>query len=461
MKKNIYLKTFMAMMAFAALFHLAPAAPTLPKHVHAHVSPLKPESGNVSIEIDALVTDTFALKIFDAAQLLVNQLAVTGGTTALPVLPEGRYSFELLYKDTVVVERGNFDIHIPKPPKPDTVVVPVPPKHVHAHVLPLKPESLNAFIEVHAPVTDTFSLKIFNAQDSLMNQLTVTGGTTALPVLPEGKYSFLLLIKDTVVVERGRFDIHIPAPPKPDTAVVHIHADIHGTSLNETLTIHVHAAVTDSFTLVIRDSAESVVRTSTVTGGETVLDPLPLGKYSFILLSEGDTVETKRFEIKAPHVHAHVTGEFLNETHVLHVHADTTEAFTLKIYNEADSLLHTITVYGGNNILPALPVEKYSFTLTDKDGNQVEKGRFEIKVRPVHTGIQPNPSNPGEGKIFIDAPATESFTLKIYDASLVVIYSETVSGGIAELPTLPSGIHYFKVINDDGYVVSKGRIMIY
>lgn len=378
----------------------------------------------------------------------------------------------------------------------NTFVTAAPPTHVHAHVIAPKSETEELAIDVHAPAEDTFTLKIYDLAGVLSQEVTVNGGTNTLPSLPEGSYTFELFNIADEVVENGKFKVSFPAPkppkpdtlvthpkpPKPDTSVVkppkpdtlvanppkpepdsnHVHAHVKGTRLGDVLILHVHADSTENFVLTVFDSAGAVIQTLPVTGGENILPALPLGSYTFSLTdSDGVEVETGKFKIKPEHVHAHVKGKHYGDTLTLHVHADSTEVFTLTIYDEAESVLHTLTVHGGENLLPSLAIGKYSFTLVDEDGNQVEEGKFSVKVRPVHTGIHPNPSDPGDGTIFVDAPATDSFLLQIYDSSLVVLHSENIPGGTTLLPALPSGIYYYKVLNSDGYEVSKGRILIY
>lgn len=274
------------------------------------------------------------------------------------------------------------------------------------------------------------------------------------------KKTSYIKLAGTIIIIMALFSITFaaPAPPKPG---VHVHAHMKGTHLNDTLSIHVHALPTENFVLAIFDTA-GVVNTLAVTGGKNILPSLPLGSYTFNLKdTSGVIVETGKFKIKPEHVHAHVKGKYYDDTLTFHVHADTSESFTLTVFDATDSLLHTLTVKGGYNQLPSLPIGHYSFVMVDEDGNQVEKGKFSVKVRPVHSGIHPNPSDPGDGSIFVDAPVTDSFSLKIYDSSLVLLHSENISGGTTLLPSLPSGIYYYKVINSDGYEVSKGRILIY
>jgi hypothetical protein len=82
-------------------------------------------------------------------------------------------------------------------------------------------------------------------------------------------------------------------------------------------------------------------------------------------------------------------------------------------------------------------------------------------VPHVHTRIFPNPSNTGEGSLFIDASPADIFTLKVYNSTAVLILSQSVNGGSTLLPSaLTSGIYYYIIINSNGKEVSRGRVMI-
>jgi hypothetical protein len=339
-----------------------------------------------------------------------------------------------------------------------------PPIHVHAHVKPPEPGTGELYLKVEAPATDTFAVKLFTISGAQLIQINVTGGENLLPSLPVGNYTFEMVNSSGEIVENGKFRVNIPpSKPKPEPGhdSRHVHAHVKGTHLKEILILHVHKSLNEIFALTIYDSAGIAIHNLSVTGGENVLPELPLGSYSFNLKdSAGVIVETGKFRIKQPHVHAHVKGHYYGDTLILHVHADTNASFILSIINDFNKVIQTLAVKGGENILPELPLGHYSFILKDEDSIQVEEGKFSVRIRPVHTGIHPTPSNAGEASVFVDAPVTESFTLMIYDKTSALLQTTTVTGGASLLPALTSGIYYYKVINSEGHEVSHGKILI-
>lgn len=390
------------------------------------------DTAKIWVKADA--SASFTLAISDNSGV-IQTLTVTGGSTDLPALPIGHYSYTLTNADGIVVNTGRFAVKAPK---------------VHSHIHSVTSgETLS--IVVRADSTESFTLAISDTS-GVVQTLTVTGGSTDLPALPIGKYTYTLTNAAGIEVDKGRFDVKAP----------HVHADIHSGVLGDTLHIHVKAASSETFTLVISDTSGTAVQTLTVTGGKTNLPALAIGKYTYTLTnSDGVVVNKGRFDVKAPHVHAHIlSSKYANVLSIV-VLAPTTETFTLAIADTSGAVVQTAAVTGGTTALATLPAGHYTFTLVNADGIQVEKGHFVVHNPVVKTFVFPNPAPVGEGSIVVAASETQEFTLKIVDGASAPVYSGTVKGGVTPLPTtLAAGIYHYSVINADGVVVSKGRIVI-
>lgn len=236
-----------------------------------------------------------------------------------------------------------------------------------------------------------------------------------------------------------------------------LHAHIPSVTVGDTLKLYVKASVTDTFALSITDTGGVVVQTATVTGGKSVLASLPIGKYHFSLLGADSTQALGRFEVKAPHVHSNIHSEELGDTLHIRVRADSAALFTLTI-SDTSGVVQTLTVSGGKTDLPALPIGKYSYTLTNADGLVVSDGKFSVKAPHVRSDVR---SVVFGDTLFIrvKAPATESFTLAISDTGGVV-QTLTVAGGKTALPTLPVGKYSYTLTNSTGLVVSTGKFAV-
>lgn len=377
---------------------------------------------------------SFTLAISDTSGV-VQTLTVNGGSTELPALPIGYYTYTLTNAEGIVVNEGKFAVKAPK-------------VHSHIHSVTLG-EVLS--VVVRADSTDSFTLAISDTS-GIVQTLTVTGGSTQLPALPIGKYTYTLTNAAGIEVSKGKFAVKAPE----------VHAHIHSGVLGDTLHIHVKADSSESFTLVISDTSGTAVQTLTVSGGKTDLPLLPIGKYTYTLTNaDGIEVNDGRFDVKAPHVHASILSSRYSNVLSIIVLAPSTETFTLAISDTSGAVVQTATVTGGTTALATLPAGHYTFTLVNADGIQVEKGHFAVKNPVVKTFIFPNPAPAGEGSIVVAAPETQEFTLNIVDGASAPVYSGTVKGGVTPLPsTLSAGIYHYTVVNADGVVVSKGRIII-
>ncbi|MCR6641653.1 MAG: T9SS type A sorting domain-containing protein [Sporocytophaga sp.] len=334
-----------------------------------------------------------------------------------------------------------------------------PHVHIHSHVKPNPHAGGDSlYLDVDAPVSEVYTLTITDTADAVVNTSSVNGGENLLPVLPIGRYSYTLTNAEGIVVSKGKIDVKAPH--------VHIHSHVKPNphAGGDSLYLVVDAPVSEVFTLTITDTADAVVNTLSVNGGENLLPVLPIGRYSYALTNaEGIVVSKGKIDVKAPKIkssvrpgHVHV-GDDIS----IQIDADLTKSFTLNIYTRTDDLVQTLSVNGGSNALPALSSGFYKYELVNGDGYKVSQGKIAIHPPKVHTVIAPNPSFAGKATISIAADPTETFTLNIYDATDLVS-TQTIPGGITSLPpTLDSGIHFYTVVNANGDIVSKGRIMIY
>ncbi|MCR6641652.1 MAG: hypothetical protein NVV82_22340 [Sporocytophaga sp.] len=102
----------------------------------------------------------------------------------------------------------------------------------------------------------------------------------------------------------------------------------------------------------------------------------------------------KSIESRVPtNVHSHVkpNPHAGGDSLYLDVHAPLSEVFTLTITDTADAVVNTLSVNGGENLLPFLPIGRYSYTLANAEGNIVSKGKLDVKAPHVHSHVKPNP----------------------------------------------------------------------
>jgi hypothetical protein len=416
----------------------APAPAPKPIHVHAHIKQTPVIGDSLILIVQAPETALFTLTITDASDAVVATLNVQGGENLLPALPIGRYAFTLTNDQEQIVENGKFEVKAP---------------HVHAHIKPTHYVGDSLILDVHALETEVFTLTITDSADAVVATLNVHGGENLLPALPIGHYAFTLTNEQGIVVENGKFEIKAP----------HVHAHIKPAPVaGDSIILDVHAPETELFTLTITDSADAVVATLNVHGGENQLPALPIGHYAFTLTNgQGIVVENGKFEVKAPHVHAHIKpAPVVGDSIILHVHAPETELFTLTITDSADAVVATLNVHGGENLLPALPVGHYAFTLTNEQGIVVENGKFEVKAPHVHAHIKPAPVAGDSIILHVHAPETELFTLTITDSADAVVATLNVHGGENLLPSLPVGHYAFTLTNEQGIVVENGKFEV-
>ncbi|WP_028978615.1 T9SS type A sorting domain-containing protein [Sporocytophaga myxococcoides] len=392
------------------------------------------------LKVHAAATDTFSVAIFNDADSI--NLKVNGGKTTLPLLNVGVYHYIVSDTDGKKVSLGSI---IVKEPRVRTIVSPNP-----------STVGDTISIKVEAPASESFTLTIADTGDVVLHTLTVTGGTSLLPQLPVGYYTYSLVNVDGKTVSKGKINVKAPR-------VLSL-VKYNPSTVGDTVSLLVFAGPTEIFTLTIADTGGVVINTLSVHGGANVLPVLPVGVYSYALEdAQGYIVSGGKIIVKAPKiksfVHPYITHA--GDTLSIKIIADATESFTLNIYTFSDSLVQTLTVNGGSNTLPTLASGFYYYELVSIEGYKVSTGKIAILPPKVHTVIAPNPSNAGEATIAVDAEITETFTLNIFDAATLVS-TQTITGGITLLPaTLDSGIHFYTVVNADGSIVSKGRIMIY
>ncbi|WP_028978664.1 T9SS type A sorting domain-containing protein [Sporocytophaga myxococcoides] len=412
-------------------------------HIHSHVKQNPhAESDSLTLVIDAPLSEIFTLTISDTADVVIYTLSVHGGENALPVLPIGQYSYTLTDAQGLIVSKGKIDVKAP---------------HVHSHVKHSPPaESDSLILVIDAPLSEIFTLTISDTADVVINILSVHGGENALPVLPIGHYSYTLTDAQGLIVSKGKIDVKAPH--------VHSHVKHNPPAESDSLILVIDAPLSEIFTLTISDTAKVVINTLSVHGGENALPVLPIGHYSYALADDQGIIVSKgKIDVKAPKIKSSIRPGHVHsgDTLSIQIDADVAQSFTLNIYTISDSLVQTLTVNGGSNTLPTLSSGFYQYELLNSDGYKVSQGKIAIHPPKVHTLIAPNPSNAGEANISIDAPASEIFTLNIYDAADLVS-TQPITGGVTLLPpTLDSGIHFYTVVNAKGDIVSKGRIMIY
>lgn len=411
------------------------------KNVISNVYPNPSTVGDTLVlKVHAAATDTFSVAIFNDADSI--NLNVTGGKTTLPLLNVGVYHY--IVSDTND-KKVSFGTIVVKEPRVRTIVFPNP-----------STVGDTSSIKVEAPASESFTLLISDTGDVVLHTLTVTGGTSQLPQLPLGNYSYSLVNTDGKTVSRGRIDVKAPR--------VNSSVKYNPSTVGDTISLLVFAAETESFTLTISDTGDVVINTLSVHGGSNSLPILPVGVYSYALENgQGYIVSRGKIVVKAPKIKSFVQPHIIHagDTSSIKIFADATESFTLNIYTFSDSLVQTLTVTGGSNTLPALSSGFYYYELVSSERYKVSKGKIAILPPRVHTVIAPNPSNAGVATIAVDADTTETFTLNIYDAADLV-FTQSINGGITLLPaTIDSGIHFYTVVNADGDIVSKGRIVIY
>ncbi len=444
MKVKIYFKQLLAL-AIVFVFSINANAQKHGLHGHGHkniITSIHPnhstEGDTLVLKVHAVASDTFSVAIFNDADSI--NLQVTGGNTTLPLLNAGAYHYIVSGIDGKKVSSGHI---IVKEPKVRTIITPNP-STVRDTIS----------IKVEAPASESFTLTIADTGDVVSHTLTITGGKSILPQLSVGKYSYSLVNADGKTVSKGRIDVKAPR----------VHSHVHRSVVGDTISLLVVAPETEIFTLTISDTGNVLIQTLNVHGGTNILPVLSVGMYNYTLENiQGYIVSRGKIVVNVPKIKSHIHPHHIHagDTLSIKISADATESFTLNIYTFSDSLVQTLTVNGGSNALPILSSGFYYYELVSSEGYKVSKGKFAILPPKIHTVIAPNPSNSGEATIAVDADVTETFTLNIYNAADLVS-SQTIQGGITLLPaTLDSGIHFYTVVNAEGNIVSKGRIMIY
>ncbi|MBO9699088.1 MAG: hypothetical protein J7604_02700 [Sporocytophaga sp.] len=335
---------------------------------------------------------------------------------------------------------------------------PLSDPHVHSHVKPNRPGSSDSLsFEVHAPLSENFTMTISDSANLVIHTLSVHGGDNALPVLPIGHYSYVLTDAQGIIVSNGKIDVKAPH--------VHSHIKHNPPAERDSLSLVIDAPLSEIFTLTISDTADVVINTLTVHGGENALPVLPIGHYSYTLTdAQGIIVSNGKIDVKAPHVHSHIKHNPPAERDSLSlvIDAPLSEIFTLTISDTADVVINTLTVHGGENALPVLQIGHYSYTLTDAQGIIVSKGKIDVKAPKIKSSIRPGHVHSGDTlSIQIDADVTQSFTLNIYTLTDSLVQTLTVNGGSNALPVLSSGFYSYELLNSDGYKVSQGKIAIH
>jgi hypothetical protein len=406
-----------------------PPNPLPHPHVHSHVKYHHHAGDSISLDIHAPQSVIFTLTIYDTANVAVSTSSVHGGDNALPVLPIGNYTYTL--EDTLgtVVSRGNIKV---KPP------------HVHAHVKYTPTANGDSIsLVVRAPQTASFTLTIYDTANVAINTLTVNGGANALPVLPIGNYTYTLADSLGVIVSTGKIKVK---PPH-----VRSHVRYNPAAGGDSISLDIHAPQSEVFTLTIYDTANVAVNTLSVHGGNNLLPVLPIGHYTYTLTNaQGLVVSTGNINVRPPRVRSHVKynhaagGDSLS----LHVHAPQTAVFTMTIYDTANVVVNTLSVNGGDNPLPVLPIGHYTYTLTNAQGLVVSTGNINVRPPHVHSHVKYNPPAGGDSiYLVVDAPQTAIFTLTIYDTANVAVNTSSVNGGDNLLPVLPVGHYTYTLTN--------------
>lgn len=406
----------------------------------AFVTPHRPEVGDtLYYHIKTSKKDTFSLQIYKDT-ILLQTLTVYRGATPIVGLSIGKYLFKLFDSDTNVVDKEVVLISIPK---------------VRSHISPpISTIGDTVSLKVDASSTELFTLTIYK-DTVLVKTLTVTGGTSVLPSFSTGKYNYELTNSDGYTVSKGKFVVNGPK--------VHSRITPYVSTVGDTISIKVDAATAESFILSLY-SDSLLIQSLAVSGGATILPNLTVGRYSYSLTNEeGYVVDKGRFVVQAPKVKSFIApSTTFGDTLYVRIKADSTASFSLKLYTVDSSginLTNTLTVVGGKTQLPLLPIGFYFYELVNGDGYTVDAGRFVVKVPKIVSKVAPNPSLSGQGFINVNAPISETFTFNIYGSSTLVS-TQNIPGGTSALPSLEPGVYYYHVINGEGHVVSKGRIII-
>lgn len=414
------------------------------KHVHVELKSIN-VGDTLTLWVEAPASEPFKLEITTHRDSLLSSLQVTGGTTILPAFPIGHYHFTLLDDSGKVLKKGKFDIH-PKPtPKPKKLKVKIVSDD----------DTVNLWIDTAA--SQVYTLQLKNHEDSLLATYTVHGGENVLPGIAEGHYHFDLL-KDTVVVLSGKFDVRSKPDPKLKPIKVRL---LPGDSV---VSVLIETDSSKLFTLLLKNHKDSLLATFPVHGGLNVLTGIAEGHYHFDLVSDSGTVVfSGKFNVHPkpiPPVHPKPLHlKFKNgDSLEISINAPDSAQFVLRVLTHQDSLVATFTVHGGKNVVPSLPNGHYHYELLS-DTTVVKKGKFNLHGPHVHVVVGPNPSFGTLRFLHIHAPETDQFTVLISDANMLV-YTLSATGGVTQLPVLSVGVYYYKVLNSNNQAVAKGRIMI-
>lgn len=414
------------------------------KHIHL--------GDTLELVIKAPATQAFTLHILTHQDSLLYTVAVDGGTTLLPTFPIGHYHYEVLGDSGKVVAKGKFHIHTPKPlvvPKPKDTLRSVPRPKLHVD---LKSIEVGDTLKLRIKASDTlaFTLRILNHKDSLLYIVAVKGGKNFLPTYPIGHYHYEVLGDSGKVVAKGKFNIRAPRPTPFEARIL----------LGDSLKVWIGVPSTESFTLNILTHGDSLLVSVPVTGGTNLLPVLAEGHYHFEIIGDSGVVLKKgKFDIRAPKLKPFEARILLGDSLKLWIGVPATQTFTLNILTHGDSLITSVAVTGGVNVLPALPIGHYHYEIVGDSGSVLKKGKFDVRPLKLKSEIAPNPSFSGLGTITVDAPITEVFTLHIFSAA-TPLKSVTINGGATLLPAIPAGVYHYHVVNSSGYVVSRGRILI-
>lgn len=414
--------------------------PKLHKHVHVELKSIN-VGDTLTLWVEAPASELFTLEVTTHSDSLLSSLQVTGGLTVLPVFPLGHYHFKLLDDSGKVVKKGKFDVH-PKPtPKPKKLKVKIVSDD----------DTVNLWIDTAA--SQVFTLLLKNHEDSLLATFTVHGGKNLLTGIAEGHYHFDLL-KDTVVVLSGKFDVRSKPDLKPKPIKVRV------LPRDSVVSVLIDADSSKLFTLNLKNHKDSLLATYQVHGGLNLLTGIAEGHYHFDLVGDTGTVVAKgKFDVRKPREKPLEVKFKGDDTLVVWIDAPSTSNFVLNVLTHKDSLITSFPVHGGSNPLTGLAYGHYHYQLLDDSGAVVKTGKFDFnapKPKPLQVKFKSGDSL----QVWIGAPATSIFTLRVlaHQDSLVATFQ--VNGGTNDLSALPYGHYHYELLSDTT-VVKKGKFNLH
>jgi flagellar hook assembly protein FlgD len=305
-----------------------------------------------------------------------------------------------------------------------------------------------------ASETDPVTVEILNAKAEVVETVgpaTVSGGkwlTGAAGALLEGKYTAVAVEESSLEDGPGRseamaFEVHLKPPVVKITSAPAARSNV------TTPTFGGEASETDQVTVEILNAKAELVETvgpATVSGGKWLTGAagaLLEGKYTAVAVQESSIGDgpgkspAVPFEVhlKPPIVTVNTIPRSKNTKPAFAGTASETNAVTVKVYNEEDELVRTLTaaVEGGTwttqPLSQALSDGQYTVTASEEssivgDGlGESEPRPFTISTRPpgvAFTTTPPARSNNTEPTFAGEASETNPVTVKIYKESELV-----------------------------------------